>query len=252
MPGTRPYVLSIAGFDPSGGAGILADIKAFEQHDVYGFGVCSALTVQSDTEFLKVQWLPAQEIIEQLEPLLSKFKISVCKIGIVQSMDVLLEVILYLKRLQPHIQIILDPVLKASAGFAFHDALQLQQLNGVLQEITLATPNYNEIQQLNPDSPPTDAAKKMAKHCAILLKGGHNPEALGTDYLFEQNLCTPLEPSVSAVSPKHGSGCVLSAAIAANLALGYTLPEACRRGKRYTESFLNSNQTLLGYHNHDR
>ncbi|MFD2514820.1 hydroxymethylpyrimidine/phosphomethylpyrimidine kinase [Pontibacter locisalis] len=251
MPDTRPYVLSIAGFDPSGGAGILADIKAFEQHGVYGFGVCSALTVQSDTDFLKVQWLSAQEIMEQLEPLVSKFKIRACKIGIGQSMDVLLEVILYLKRRQPHIQIVLDPVLKASAGFNFHGALEDQQLKAVLQEITLATPNYNEIQQLNPDLPPTNAAKEMAKRCAILLKGGHNPEAPGTDYLFTQNSCTPFEPTLLSVSPKHGSGCVLSASIAANLALGYTLDEACRRGKRYTESFLSSNDTLLGYHQHD-
>ncbi|MDX5437251.1 MAG: hydroxymethylpyrimidine/phosphomethylpyrimidine kinase [Pontibacter sp.] len=252
MSDTRPYVLSIAGLDPSGGAGILADIKTFEQHGVYGFGVCSALTVQNDTDFGKVQWLPVQEIIDQLEPLVSKFPILSCKIGIVQSMDVLLEVILYLKRLQPQIQIVLDPVLKASAGFAFHDALQEQQLNAVLQKLTLATPNYNEIQQLNQGLEPTDAATEMAKHCAILLKGGHNPEAMGIDYLFYQDTCTALEPTLSTISPKHGSGCVLSAAIAANLALGHTLEEACRRGKRYTESFLNSNQSLLGYHKHDR
>lgn len=251
MPDTRPYVLSIAGFDPSGGAGILADVKAFEMHRVYGFGVCSALTVQNDTDFRKVQWLGTQEITEQLEPLVSRFDIRACKIGIVQNMDVLLEIILYLKRRQPAIQIILDPVLKASAGFAFHGIPEDEKLMPVLQNIALATPNYNEIQQLSPGLPPTDAARTMAQHCAILLKGGHNPEAPGTDYLFQQDFCTALEPTLPVVSPKHGSGCVLSASIAANLALGYILSEACRRGKYYTESFLSSNPTLLGYHQHD-
>ncbi|AKD04256.1 hydroxymethylpyrimidine/phosphomethylpyrimidine kinase [Pontibacter korlensis] len=251
MPDTRPYVLSIAGIDPSGGAGIFADIKTFEQHRVYGFGVCSALTVQNDTDFLQVQWLGAREIIKQLEPLVTKFKISSCKIGIVQELDVLLDVMLYLKSRQPHLQIILDPVLKASAGFAFHGILEDEKLTAVLREITLLTPNYNEIQQLNGDLSPKEAAKALAKHCAVLLKGGHNPEAPGTDYFFASDSCITLKPTLSNVSPKHGSGCVLSASVAANLALGHTLPEACRRGKRYTELFLSSNNTLFGYHNYD-
>lgn len=251
MPDTRPYALSIAGFDPSGGAGILTDIKAFEMHNVYGFGVCSALTVQSDTDFLKVQWLDASEIIEQLEPLVNKFPIQACKIGIVKDLHILLQVVLYLKQQQRNIQIILDPVLKASAGFAFHGILEDEKLAAVLREICIVTPNYDEIQQLNRELTPKEAAKSLATNCAILLKGGHNPEAPGTDYLYEHDSCTTLEPTLSTVYPKHGSGCVLSASIAANLALGHTLTAACRNGKRYTESFLSSNKSLLGYHKHD-
>jgi hydroxymethylpyrimidine/phosphomethylpyrimidine kinase len=251
MPESRPYVLSIAGFDPSGGAGILADIKTFEALGVYGFGVCSALTVQSDTDFLRVNWLKTHDVIEQLEPLVNKFPLHACKIGVVKNLDVLLKLILHLKSQQPDIQIILDPVLKASAGFAFHRILESEKLTAVLREISLITPNYDEIKQLKPDLPPIEAAKHLARYCAILLKGGHNPDAPGTDYLFKQDSCIALPPTVPTVSPKHGSGCVLSASIAANLALGCALAEACRRGKRYTESFLSSNLSLLGYHNHD-
>lgn len=251
MPDSRPYVLSIAGFDPSGGAGVLADIKTFEALGVYGFGACSALTVQSDTDFLKVSWLGTHDIIEQLEPLVNKFTIHACKIGIIKNLDVLLEVILYLKNQQRDIRIILDPVLKATAGFAFHGILESEKLAAVLCDLSLVTPNYDEIQQLNKSLSPLEAAKYLARYCAILLKGGHNPEAPGTDFLFEQGSRTALPPTLPVISPKHGSGCVLSASIAANLALGCTLTEACRRGKRYTESFLSSNQSFLGYHNHD-
>jgi hydroxymethylpyrimidine/phosphomethylpyrimidine kinase len=251
MPDARPYALSIAGFDPSGGAGVLADVKTFEMHRVYGFGVCAALTVQTDTDFLKVQWLGAREIIEQLEPLVKKFCIQACKIGVVKNLEVLLEVILYLKKRQHDTQIVLDPVLKASAGFPFHGSVEPMKLTDILRKIRLITPNYDEVQQLHGKLPPSEAAQSLAAHCAVLLKGGHNPEAPGTDYLFEQETCIALEPTVPAVYPKHGSGCVLSAAIAANLALGSTLTEACRRGKRYTESFLSSNQSLLGYHIYD-
>lgn len=252
MSGSRPFVVSIAGFDPSGGAGVLADSKTFEALGVYGFCACSAATVQSDTDFIKVNWQEAPAIIEQLEPLVKKFTIGACKIGIVKNLEVLFEVISYLKRRQPAVQIVVDPVLKASAGFAFHSILEHEKLLAVLRQIVLLTPNYEEIQQLCPDLAPTVAARHLAKHGAILLKGGHNPEAPGTDYLFAQGGCIALPPSLPAVSPKHGSGCVLSASIAANLALGHGLTEACRRGKRYTETFLNSNQTLLGYHHHDR
>jgi hydroxymethylpyrimidine/phosphomethylpyrimidine kinase len=252
MPETRPYVLSIAGFDPSAGAGVLADVKTFEMHRVYGFGICSALTIQNDTDFLKVTWLETREIIEQLEPLLDKFKIKACKIGIVKDLETLLAVISYLKERQPDIRIVLDPVLKASAGYTFHSRLDQINLKKILREIQLVTPNYEEIQQLYGDLPPAVAAKTLTAYCAVLLKGGHNPATPGTDFLFQNDTVSALEPGFEVVHPKHGSGCVLSAAIAANLAHGHSLLEACRKGKQYTETFLSSNSTLLGYHPHDR
>lgn len=75
--------------------------------------------------------------------------------------------------------------------------------------------------------------------------------AIGTDMLYTQAEVLELKPNVEHVYQKHGSGCVLSAAITANLAIGCLLPEACRRGKKYIENFLNSNNILLGYHNYD-
>jgi hydroxymethylpyrimidine/phosphomethylpyrimidine kinase len=244
----RPYVLTIAGFDPSGGAGVLADCKTFEQHGVYGFGVCSALTVQTDDTFLNMHWLTAGQIIEQVEPLLSKFVVSACKIGIINSPETLLAVIQFLKEHNPAIHIVWDPVLKASAGYDFHAVDTFHNLEAILAAITLATPNYHELQQLQSIINEPLVKENCAAFCAVLLKGGHRPDALGTDTLYEPAGSTTLVAGVENVSPKHGSGCVLSAAITARLALGHSLPDACRSAKQYVENFLNSNQSLLGYH----
>jgi hydroxymethylpyrimidine/phosphomethylpyrimidine kinase len=137
----RPYVLTIAGFDPSGGAGVLADCKTFEQHGVYGFGVCTAWTVQTDDSFLQLHWLTAEQIIEQLQPLLKKFVVSACKIGIIHSPETLIEVIRLLKEHNPAIHIVWDPVLKASAGYDFHAVKSFHSLEAILASVSLVTPN---------------------------------------------------------------------------------------------------------------
>src|SRR5580704_15712920 len=94
----RSYVLSIAGFDPSAGAGLLADIKTFESNGVYGFGVVSGLTWQNDVEFGKVEWIDSYKIIQQISVLLRRFAIRFIKIGIVENMHVLQEIVCFLKQ----------------------------------------------------------------------------------------------------------------------------------------------------------
>jgi hydroxymethylpyrimidine/phosphomethylpyrimidine kinase len=248
MQPPRSYVLSIAGFDPSGGAGVLADCKTFEQHAVYGFGVCSALTVQTDNSFHNVHWLTAEQIIEQLQPLVNRFGIAACKIGIIQCTDTLLEVVRFLKDYHPAMRIVWDPVLKASAGYEFPSNNDLHNLEAVLAAIDLVTPNYDELQRLQTIADEVLIKDDRAVFCSLLLKGGHRPDAPGTDTLYEPGRSTVIPAGVEKVHPKHGSGCVLSAAITAQLALGRSLKEACRQAKQYVEGFLNSNPSLLGYH----
>ena len=248
MSTPRPYVLSIAGFDPSSGAGVLADCKTFEQHGVYGFGVCSALTVQTDNEFLNVHWLGVEQILEQLRPLAAKFKITACKIGIIDSPDSLIEIIRFLKKHNPAIHIIWDPVLKASAGYDFHSENAFHNIEAILAAIDLVTPNYDELQRLQAITNEVLIHDERSMFCALLLKGGHRPDAPGTDTLYEQTGSTIIQAGVDKVFPKHGSGCVLSSAIAAGLAKGHSLKDACRQAKQYVESFLNSNHSLLGFH----
>lgn len=227
---------------------MLADCKTVEQHAVYGFGVCTALTVQTDDCFLNIHWLPAEQIIEQLQPLMKKFDVAACKIGIIQSPDTLTEVIRFLKEENPAIQIVWDPVLKASAGFDFHTASAFHSLEAILASVTLVTPNYHELQQLQTVANEALIKDERAVYCSVLLKGGHRPDVIGVDTLYESEGSTTIAAGTDKVYPKHGSGCVLAAAITARLAQGHSLKEACSLAKQYVESFLNSNQSLLGYH----
>lgn len=244
----RPYVLSLAGLDPSGGAGLLADIKTFEALGVYGLGACTALTVQTDNRFIGVEWQSAAQIIAQAQPLLETYRVSYCKIGIVKDADTLLQVITTLSTIRPGIRVVLDPVLKASAGFTFHNTEQLHTWKEVLQHVYLLTPNYNEALLLTGLSDGAAAATTLLQYCAVLLKGGHRPGAEGLDTLYTNRSITNIPAGRRSVFPKHGSGCVLSAAITAQLAAGSSLPVACITAKKYTENFLASNSSLLGYH----
>lgn len=260
----RPYVITIAGLDPSAGAGLLSDLKCFEAHRVYGFGVCTAVTVQTDTEFLKVDWLEKEQVIAQLKPLVEKFRIQAVKIGLIKDLETLSAICDFLNSSDPRIKIVLDPILKASAGHKFHEWNgQLDLFKMLLKRLYLITPNYLELQELKgsdsvlgrrnsitADTMEVDqVCQSWSDDCAVLLKGGHHPLRPGTDLLFQKNERQAFKSGSLTVSPKHGSGCVLSSAITAQLALGNSLPKSCLLGKQYIEKFLNSNNSLLGFHN---
>ncbi|MBO3270179.1 hydroxymethylpyrimidine/phosphomethylpyrimidine kinase [Hymenobacter defluvii] len=246
----RPYVLSLAGFDPSGGAGLLADCKTFEQRGVYGFGVCTALTVQSDVQFERVQWMPLADIQAQARPLLERFGVGWAKIGLVESLAELPELLRWLRAQSPAIGVVWDPVLKASAGYDFHAGPAPELVAEVCTALALITPNQPEMRRLWPAAATAEeAAAVVSAYCSVLLKGGHAEGSEATDVLYQNGrevarFTTPRLPH----GEKHGSGCVLSAAIVAGLARGESLVEACRSGKAYTARVLASNETLLGYH----
>ncbi|MDH5379389.1 MAG: hydroxymethylpyrimidine/phosphomethylpyrimidine kinase [Cyclobacteriaceae bacterium] len=242
------YALTIAGFDPSGGAGILADVKTFEAHKITGMGAVSGLTFQNDKEFDSVHWVEAVEIIKQVAVLTRRFTFPVIKIGIIESLDTLEAIIANMKTSAENPLIIWDSVIKASVGFDFHEKFNEKQLFGLLDQIYLITPNIDEVKFLTGMSDPIAAARKLSRYCNVLLKGGHNPENPGVDYLFVNEECEKLMPEKHCGFQKHGSGCVLSSAIAANLILGYDLIASCRNAKNYIEQFLSSNQSLLGSH----
>ncbi|SHL88642.1 hydroxymethylpyrimidine/phosphomethylpyrimidine kinase [Chitinophaga jiangningensis] len=243
----KPFVLSIAGLDPSGGAGLLADIKTFEYNNAYGLGVCTAITVQTGTQFHSVEWIPLYQVMAQVKPLLQTYPVAWCKIGIVQDIYTLSSLVHQLKQLQPGIRIILDPVLKATAGFNFHGIVHREAWKQLFDAIHLLTPNYEEAKQLTGYDTGEAAAEVIATCCHVLLKGGHHPLQAGVDTLY---LPSPQKifPGTTAITAKHGSGCVLSAAITANLAQGQSLLTACINAKVYTENFLSSNTSPLGFH----
>lgn len=245
----RPIAVSIAGFDPTGGAGVLADIKTFEQHRVLGFGVLSATTIQTETEFLEVNWLSAGDVISQLEPLVANYDLTHVKIGIIHSLTALDEILQWLHESIPSCEVIWDPVLSASSGFQIHDEWNANLLIEVLKKVTLITPNVPEALRLAGVNDELEAGRWLSNWTSVLLKGGHSEARLGTDLLFSSGKIIGIEAqSTTEKYPKHGSGCILSASITAFLANGETLEKACVKGKEYTEKRLSSNKQLLAYH----
>lgn len=241
------YAMSLAGLDPSGGAGLLADIKTFEAWRLRGLGVCTALTVQTETEFLGVEWISADNIIAQALPLVQQYPVDCCKIGIVSHPETIAEVISALRAVRPGIAFVLDPVLRASAGYVFHNAIHAHWAS-ILPSLALLTPNYDEAVAMSGLPDGESGALHMSKHCAVLLKGGHRPGKPGVDTLFHQNASTDFAPQHNNAFPKHGSGCVLSASITAAMATGLPLEDACRAGKDYTYRYLMSSEELIGWH----
>jgi len=248
MAAFRPYALSIAGFDPSAGAGLLADIKTLEANGVYGLGVCTALTVQNDVAFERVSWVSETDIRDQIRVLLARFRVDFVKIGLFESLPQLLELVRWLKALNPRVQIVWDPVLKATAGYEFHPAPDPDLLRALGAELALITPNRPEMRRLWSAPSAAAAAAAVSAFCPVLLKGGHDDGKLATDVLFTGSAQYEFSVPRLPYGEKHGSGCVLSAAVLGQLARGQELAAACRVGKAYTAGFLASNDTLLGYH----
>ncbi len=244
----RPIVLSIAGFDPTGGAGVLADLKTIEQHKCLGMGVQTANTIQTEAEFSSVEWFTEEKIVQQLNTILDNYTISAVKIGIVQDLSSL-QVILNDIKQGFDGPIVWDPVLAASTGFVLHDSWDFTTLSEVLKQVTLVTPNVNEVRLLAGLSDEIKAAFSLANHTNVLLKGGHSSVRQGIDFLIENGIPSEISSEeLVECTPKHGSGCILSSSIASNLALGNSLKDSCLLAKRYIEQCLSSNPNLLSYH----
>ena len=245
----QQYILSIAGFDPSSGAGLTSDIKTFQSFGLYGLSVCTTVTVQNDINFKASNWIDSKVIISQIETLFDRFEINFVKIGIVENWQTLSVIVNKLKQLNPAIKIVLDPVLKTSSGYDFHNDSNEKILDSVLEKIYLITPNFEEIQSLYPEKSIDETIQLISKKTNLYLKGGHRTDKIGLDQLFFNKIVQlNIEPSELKVSPKHGSGCVLSSALASNLALGFSLQDSSKLSKKYIEQFLSSNETLLGDH----
>ncbi len=243
------YVLSIAGHDPSAGAGLTSDLKTMENHGVYGLSVCTAITIQNDVDFVKCHWIPVEQILEQIEIVFKRFEISVVKIGIVESLENLKLILLKLKELNPKIKVVLDPILKATAGFDFHSNEVHKAWMDIWKQCFMVIPNFDEIQQSNSKADWKSNLKEINQFTHVYLKGGHRNDKLGWDEVYlKSGEVILIAPKVNTVYQKHGSGCVLSSALASHIALGLDLESACRKAKYYTEQFLNSHTSLLGVH----
>lgn len=248
----RPKVLVVAGYDQSAGAGVLSDIKTLEAHGVYGYAAITGLTFQHERGIRRVDWLSVRDIVEQIDVCFESTGFDWVKIGITESMGVAGAIIDHLREWNKGVRVVLDPVIRASSGAGFWEKLDRKEWEEVAGKCYVVTPNWEEVGWLYPGEDVFARCGELSLRtgCHIYLKGGHHPEFPGRDYWWSDGEVEVLN-AVSgdgSITPKHGSGCVLSSALTANLALGLPLPVAAERAKRYIERFLASNQTLLGWH----
>jgi len=243
----RQVALSIAGFDPSGGAGILSDIKTFESHKVYGLGVCTAVTVQNDIEFESVDWVNAERIIDQISILVKRFEIKHVKIGLIENLKVLEQVIDYLKTNLSNSYLVWDPIMAASAGFNFHKNWSADEVVEICKRIDLITPNNEELELWSNGMDNAELLTGITQNCDVLVTGGHSLNN-SDDLLYSMGKCEIISGERLEMD-KHGTGCVLSSAILANKALGKKLELACANAKEYVTKYLRSSTMMLGYHN---
>ena len=229
--------LTVAGSDSGGGAGIQADLKTFHQYGVFGTSAIAAVTAQNTTGVARWEAVSRDLIARQLDALIADLPPDAVKSGMLPSAEVVETVALALRRL-PTKPYVLDPVLVATSG----DALAAGGTPEAMREhlvplATLVTPNLDEAERLtgaevrNPDQMER-AGRALLKGgaAAALIKGGHLPGAAVADVLVRpEGVRRFLHPRIETTST-HGTGCTLSAAITAGLALGRTLERSVEDG----------------------
>lgn len=247
-----PNVLTIAGSDPSGGAGIQADLKAFSALGAYGSSVITALTAQNTRGVRGVHPVPAEFIATQLETLLDDVRIDAVKIGMVASREVAEVIREALSRRRPR-WVVLDPVMVAKSGDILVDDTGIRAVREVLVPLAdLITPNLPEAAVLLDAPAPVDRASMLAMASALralgpgatLLKGGHLAGEECPDLLITADEALWIEGARVDTDNLHGTGCTLSSAITARLALGRALPDAVSGAKRWLGAALAASRHL--------
>lgn len=234
--------LSIAGFDGSGGAGIQADLKTFSALGCYGMSVLTALPVQNTTGVKATYPIPLAAIEKQLMVTVEDIMPDVIKIGMLFNTEVIKIVAQFIQQYCPDTPIVLDPVMVAKSGDALLETTAIETLRTDLIPLaTLITPNLPEAFCLVDRTVHcVDDLKTVAHELltlnpqAVLLKGGHLASDYAYDYFVDQRDAAELliEKRI-ATTNTHGTGCTISAAIAAFLAHDLSLLESCQQAKRY-------------------
>ncbi len=240
-----PRVLSIAGLDPAGGAGVLADIKTFCALGAYGCGVLTALTAQNTRGLTGIRAVPAEFLRLQIDTLFDDVALDALKIGMAGERASIAALADCLAARRPA-HVVLDPVLAAKSGVALLDARDLPLLREALVPLaTVLTPNLPEAGALlasrAPETPgdPRRAAERLRRLLPddpgrwVLLKGGHLPGNELTDLLFDGDAMIELRARRIDTRNHHGTGCTLSAAVCALLPQRASVPIAVSEAKDY-------------------
>lgn len=256
--GPIPNVLTIAGTDPSGGAGVQADLKTFSAHGAYGMSVMTALVAQTTTGVTEVHDVPPEFVTTQLVTLLDDVRVDAVKIGMLSTAGVIHAVVGVLDRYAPP-YVVLDPVMVAKSGDRLLAADAVSALRTeLLPRVDLITPNVPEAADLLERPAIIDSAQmpEQAELLAglgpkhVLLKGGHLTGESSVDLLYSDGHAEFLHSERVSTTNDHGTGCTLSAAIAALRPRRPDWPSATREAKEYLTGALRAAQRLSVGHGH--
>ena len=250
-PNGRPVALTIAGSDSSGGAGIQADLKTFSALGVYGASVISAITAQNTRGVRSFELVSSQLFADQLAAVFEDTPIGAAKTGMLGDPELIR--VLGDAIESKDVPLVVDPVMVATSG----DSLVTQSvvdayLEGLFRHATVITPNLDEAGMLLGCAPAVtrgemenQAGRLLKSGCrAVLLKGGHLGDGRADDLLFTRKGQAWIEGSWIDTPNTHGTGCTLSAAIAAYLAAGFDVEPAVRAGKQYLQLALEAGRRL--------
>jgi hydroxymethylpyrimidine/phosphomethylpyrimidine kinase len=232
-------VLTVAGTDPSGGAGLHADLKTFTAHGVYGMGVVTAIVAQNTRGVYAIEKVSPGMVAAQLEAVFDDIVPDAVKIGMVPDADAIAAIARVLRKYRPRL-VVIDPVMVSTSG---HRLLGAGAESALVAELfplaALVTPNVPEAEALcgfsvvtRDDMERAGAAIRRFGPGAVLVKGGHLAGSCD-DFLSGDSVSRWYRAPRVDTKNTHGTGCTLSAAIAANLAGGSNLDEAVERGKAY-------------------
>jgi hydroxymethylpyrimidine/phosphomethylpyrimidine kinase len=238
-----PIVVTIAGSDSSGGAGLQADLKTFAALGVYGASVVTALTVQNTKGVFAIHDVPADFITAQIDAVFSDLDVGAVKIGMLGNAAAIAAVAVGLERHRAR-NVVLDPVLVASTGEDLLRADALDALRSLMARARVVTPNLFEAGVLLDVTTAHDEDEMLAQGrkllafgpAAVVMKGGHAGGPESADLLVEAGGSTRLAAPRLETRNTHGTGCTFASAIAAGLAKGMDLVEAVREAKAYVSS----------------
>lgn len=241
---SRPCVLVFSGLDPSGGAGIQADIEAIGAVGAHALSVITALTVQDNDKVYAVNPVDTDVIARQTDVLVQKIPVAAIKIGIVgnrSNAEAIADAIRRLRKTQPDLPVILDTVLGSGNGFALSDGLPEYALSPLIGLATLVTPNLPEAKRLYPKS---DDIGEQAKYLLslgakdVLIKGGHGNDAHSVVNCWFTGGRVKEWKWTRIAGEFHGTGCTLASAIAGYLASGKSMEHAIEKGQKLTQMAL--------------
>lgn len=234
--------MSIAGFDPSGGAGILADIKTFHALGLYGTSVITALTAQNIQKVMDIIEVPLNFIENEIDLILEDLPIKYCKTGMLYSEDI---VKLVSKKVEEYnLSLIVDPVMVAGSGGDLSKTnIAIAMKNNLLKNTLLITPNIYEAEILsgltiNNKDDAINAAEKIGKLCNVVITGGH----LDGDNVLYDGEVTIIDGELIETDNTHGSGCSFSAAITSYLCLGNKLITSIKKADDFIKESIRYGQ----------